>query len=156
MQPQPKQFLVFEEFLAENEAGLRYSLIALFGPEDGRDATAQALLYGWEHWDRLGEMDNPAGYLYRVGQTWGRRNRRSSTSLQPVPVHHDPWVEPALPDALESLPEKQRVAVMLRHGADWSYERIAVFMGSSPAGVRKNVERALTRLRSVMEVNIES
>jgi RNA polymerase sigma-70 factor (ECF subfamily) len=153
---QRKQFPVFEDFLAETESGLRYSLIALFGPEDGRDATAHALLYGWEHWDRLREMDNPAGYLYRVGQTWGRRNHRSTASLRPVPVHHDPWVEPLLPEALRSLPERQRVAVMLRHGADWSYERIAAFMGSSPAGARKQVERALTRLRSVMEVNIES
>lgn len=156
MQPQRSPSLLFEDFLAESEAGLRYSLIALFGPEDGRDAAAQALLYGWEHWDRLREMDNPAGYLYRVGQTWGRRNGRPTASLPAVPVHHEAWVEPALPDALGSLPEKQRVAVMLRHGSDWSYQRIAEFMDSSPAGVRKNVERALARLRAAMEVNIES
>lgn len=156
MQPQRKQRLVFEDFLADVESGLRHSLIALFGLEDGRDAAAQALLYGWEHWERLQAMANPAGYLYRVGQSWGRRNRRATASLPVVPVVNEPWVEPALPDALGSLPEKQRVAVMLRHGSDWSYERIAEFMGASPVSVRKNVERALARLRTVMEVNIES
>ncbi len=156
MQPQRSQSVLYEDFLAEIEAGLRYSLIALFGPEDGRDAAAQALLYGWEHWDRLRGMDNPAGYLYRVGQTWGRRNRRPAASLRAVATHHETWVEPSLPDALGSLTEKQRVAVMLRHGSDWSYERIAEFTGASPAGVRKNVERALARLRVALEVNIES
>lgn len=155
MQPQRKHSLVFEEFLAENEAGLRYSLIALFGPEDGRDATAQALLYGWEHWERLRAMDNPAGYLYRVGQSSGRRNRRPTAALPALPVGYEPWVEPALPNALERLPEKLRVAVVLRHGSDWSYERIAEFMGGSPVSARKNVERALARLRTAMEVNIE-
>jgi len=156
VQPQRKQSLEFEDFLAASEEGLRYSLIALFGLEDGRDATAHALLYGWENWERLKAMDNPAGYLYRVGQSWGRRNRRPTASLPALPVHYEPWVEPALPNALGSLPEKLRVAVMLRHGSDWSYERIAEFMGGSPVSARKNVERALARLRTAMEVNIES
>jgi DNA-directed RNA polymerase specialized sigma24 family protein len=156
MQAQSSHGQSFEDFLGKIEAGLRHGLIALFGPEDGRDATAQALLYGWENWEQLHLMDNPAGYLFRVGQTWGRRNRQPRGSLPSIPVHHDTWVEPFLPQALQSLPEKQRVAVVLRHGSDWSCERIAEFMGSSPATVRKNVERALSRLRVALEVNIES
>lgn len=156
MEPESSQTELFEVFLVEVEAGLRHGFIAQFGPEDGRDAAAQALLYGWEHWERLQGMDNPAGYLFRVGQTWGRRNRRPTGSLPSIPVHHEAWVEPSVPHALESLSEKQRVAVVLRHGSDWSYERIAELMGGSPAAVRKNVERALSRLRVALEVNIES
>lgn len=156
MSPHTAQDRAFEDFLSEVESGLRRSLIALFGPEDGRDAAAEALLYGWENWDRLSGMDNPAGYLFRVGQTWGRRRQRTNPVLPSIPVEHERWVEPALPRALASLPEKQRVSVMLRHGSDWSYDRIAHFLGTSPANVRKSVQRALLRLRETMEVNVES
>lgn len=147
-----QQMVPFESFFAATEKGLRYALVSVFGAEDGRDACAQALLYGWENWDRLQGMANPAGYLYRVGQTWGRRNSDQPKAFPAVREHHEPWVEPRLPDALRSLPERQRVAVVLRHGADWSYDHIAEFLESSPASVRKNVERGLAHLRVALEV----
>jgi hypothetical protein len=31
------------------------------------------LAYGFEHWGKVGPMANPAGYLYRVGQSEARR-----------------------------------------------------------------------------------
>ena len=155
MQPETSR-RSFEEFLGEFEAGLRHALVGVFGADDGRDATAQALLYGWQHWDRIAGMDNPAGYLYRVGQSWGRRNRKRPLVLPVAPDHREPWVEPSLPSALRALPRKQRVAVLLRHGSDWDYRQIGRFMGISPAAARKNVERALTSLRATLEVRVES
>jgi DNA-directed RNA polymerase specialized sigma24 family protein len=151
-----QQVLSFESFFAATEKGLRYALVAAFGAEDGRDAAAHALLYGWENWDRLQKMANPAGYLYRVGQTWGRRNGHQPKAFPVVRAHHEPWVEPRLPEALGGLPEQQRVAVVLRHGADWSYDHIAEFLESSSVSVRKNVERGLTHLRVALEVSHES
>jgi len=150
-----KQVLSFESFFAATEKGLRYALVALFGTEDGRDASAHALLYGWENWARLQEMANPAGYLYRVGQTWGQRNSHQPKAFPVVSEHHEPWVEPRLPEALGTLPEHQRVAVVLRHGVDWSYDQIAEFLESSPVSVRKNVERGLAHLRMDLEVSHE-
>ncbi|MFQ5967481.1 MAG: sigma factor-like helix-turn-helix DNA-binding protein [Acidimicrobiia bacterium] len=155
MQPETSLQESFEGLVADAESGLRQALMALFGPDDGREATAHALLYGWEHWDRLRTMDHPAGYLYRVGQTWGQRHRRPVRQLPSVPTAHEAWVEPGLPIALMGLPPKQRVAVVLRHGSDWSYERIAEFMGTSVVAARKNVERALQALRSALEVDSE-
>ncbi|MEM8708987.1 MAG: hypothetical protein AAGE98_21175 [Actinomycetota bacterium] len=64
----------FATFFAEAEPKLRPALIARYGGELGRDATAEALAYGWQHWDRVAAMDNPVGYLYRVGERWGRLN----------------------------------------------------------------------------------
>ena len=43
---------------------------------DSMKATAEALAWGWEHLDRLRTMENPAGYLYRVGYRRGIRQRR--------------------------------------------------------------------------------
>jgi ribosomal protein S11 len=43
-------------FVKDVEPRLRQALVARFGPEEGREATAEALAYGWEHWKRLQQM----------------------------------------------------------------------------------------------------
>ena len=63
----------FERFVAGTELRLRRALTASYGPVVGRDAAVDALSWAWEHWERLQAMDNPVGYLYRVGQTASAR-----------------------------------------------------------------------------------
>jgi hypothetical protein len=61
-------------------------------------------------------MDNPSGYLYRVGQS---RSRRLIPRRVAFPAPADvgmPWVEPALDSGLAHLSAKQRQAVVLVHG----------------------------------------
>lgn len=142
----------FSTFVEETEPGLRHALIAELGYETGRDAAAQALLYGLENWDRVSGMENPAGYLYRVGQRWGRRHRLPLLRLGDIAGNDDRWIEPGLIRALEVLPTQQRVAVVLRHGLDMGYREIAELTRSKEPAVRKNVERALVTLRKVLEV----
>jgi len=63
----------YGDFVAEHERALRQALTSCFGSDAGRDAAADALAYGWEHWGRVSEMDNPVGYLFTVGRDRGRR-----------------------------------------------------------------------------------
>ena len=58
----------FSDFVEEHEARLRDALTARFGSDIGKDAAADALAYGWEHWERIQAMDNSIGYLYTVGR----------------------------------------------------------------------------------------
>lgn len=58
----------FEEFVATNQRPLRQALTAACGIDHRREVTADALAYAWEHWDRVGAMANPAGYLFVVGR----------------------------------------------------------------------------------------
>ena len=91
--------------MTTTEARLRIALSAAHGLETGREAAAEALAYGWEHWDRIQTMENPAGYLYRVGQNQARRMRpKQPLSLPAVDPQREPWVEPGLPAALAKLP----------------------------------------------------
>jgi hypothetical protein len=90
----------FTDFVRNTEPRLRVALGAAFGPERGREAAADALAYGWEHWDRVAAMDNPAGYLYRVGANRAKAMRKPPIALRPVEVGSDPWIEPGLPTAL--------------------------------------------------------
>jgi RNA polymerase sigma-70 factor (ECF subfamily) len=118
--------------------------------------SAEALAYGWEHWDRVAGLDNPAGYLYRVGCNRGRRSRQPLLLPDPPPVHGEPLVEPGLPAALAKLTDRQRVSVMLVHGAGWTLSETAEVLGISAASVFRHVERGLARLRTSLEVTVDA
>ncbi len=149
----------YSVFVKGAGARIRFALIATFGPEAGGEALAEALAYGWEHWDRIQTMDNPAGYLYRVGQSKARRSlgRSRRIVLPPaLPAEESAWVEPGLPEALGRLPVKQRAAVMLTHGYGWTQAEVAELFGVSRTTVQGRVERGLIKLRKALGVQIGS
>ena len=143
----------YSSFVAEVEPRLRRALSAAFGSEVGREAAAEALMYGWEHWKRVGEMENPAGYLYRVGRDKARRMRPKRPV---VGARSDasgvPWVEPGLAPALEGLTEKQRVVVSLLHAFDWSMSEVAELLGVSKGTVQSYERRAMKKLQRALGV----
>lgn len=143
----------FSKFVREVESELSRALIAAYGPEVGREAARDALVYAWEHWERVSEMDNPVGYLYRVGQSKSRRHRRTRILFPEVDSDALPHVEPDLPEALEQLSNKQRAAVALIHVEGMSEREAAEAMGISRATVRRHARRGLSKLRSFLEVN---
>ena len=144
--------VTFEEFAVAQSAWLRAGLVAAYGPDVGADAAAEAMAYGFEHWDRLSGMANPVGYLYRVGQTEARRRRRPSGYLPAEPAAGLPEFEPALAPALEALSEPQRVAVVLVHALGWSQIDAAQLLEISVSTLRTHVARALRKLRLALEV----
>jgi predicted RNA polymerase sigma factor len=85
----------FTTFVELHEARLRHALTARYGSEVGKDAAADALAYGWEHWQRVRAMENPVGYLYTVGRDRGRRiSQRRRVVFPSVAAERAPWVEP--------------------------------------------------------------
>jgi len=144
----------FEAFVTEHEPLLRRALIGARGPAEGREATAEALAYGWEHWTTVKEMANPLGYLYRVGQSRTRR-RKVPTLARAVPTVM-PEVEPGLAPALARLTATQRVAVFLVHGCDWSHAEVARVLDVAPSTVATHVQRGMSRLRELLEVSVDA
>ena len=137
----------FTKFVREVEPRLRHALCAAFGADHGREATAQALAYGWEHWDRIRKMENSAGYLWGVGRNHARRQRFRRPTFPEPPVDTTPWIEPSLPNAMAHLTERQRLAVMLVHGLEWTYSEVAELLGVSKSTVQTQAERGMTKLR---------
>lgn len=145
----------FTDFVRLNEPKLRIALMAAYGPDRGREATAEALAYAWEHWPRVRGMEKPMGYLYRVGQSKSRPRLRPRPD--PVPTGNpEPWIEPELPAALQRLSRKQRTAVVLVHGYDWSQREAADLMGTSEATVRTHLRRGLSKLRTTLGVSADA
>lgn len=141
----------FAAFVAEVEPRLRRAFVGWCGVDGAHDATAEALAWAWEHWNEVARLANPAGYLYRVGQS---RTRHRKQGLLPAPADLDlPSVEPGLIPALRSLPDQQRTAVWLVHGCGWTYTETAEAMAISASAVGTHVSRALTALRRHLEVD---
>jgi RNA polymerase sigma factor (sigma-70 family) len=139
----------FETFFRETEPKLRRALVAAYGPDLGRDAASEALAYAWEHWDRLSQMANLPGYLFRVGQTRGTRSKH-----QPVLHERSSWpeyqFEPGLPAALAQLSERQRLAVVLVHGYGYTLQEVAELTGLHKGSVQTHAARGLARLRAAL------
>lgn len=145
----------FTDFVREHEPKLRIALMAAYGPERGREATAEAFAYAWEHWDSVNDMHEPVGYLYRVGQSKSRP--RLTPRPDPMPQEQkEPWVEPALPNALGRLSRNQRMAVVLVHGYGWQQHEAADVMSVSEATVRTHLRRGLSHLRSTLGVGSDA
>lgn len=106
--------MTFEALVEQVEPDLRRALIGHVDRNGVEDAVAEALAYAWEHRTRLLAMENPTGYLYRVAQSRARRRREGLIVW--AGEREMPDVEPALPDALASLPATQASAVWLVHG----------------------------------------
>lgn len=56
-----------------------------------------------------------------------------------------------LESVLRSLPEQQRRAIELRYLNDWTFEKIASEMETSPENTRQIISRGLKRLRSFVQ-----
>ena len=145
----------FESFLAVGEPKLRRALVAALGQQAGLDATSIAVAYGWEHRGRLRTMENPLGYVYRVGRSRVHRRRREPLFL-PVPATLVPEVEPGLPAALRKLSEKQRAAVMMVHAAGWSRREAADALSIRLSSLDTHLARGLTRLRKELGVTTDA
>jgi RNA polymerase sigma-70 factor (ECF subfamily) len=142
----------FEVFLRASEQRLRVALIAVYGAVDGHTAALDALSWAWENWPKVQAMDNPVGYLFRVGQTAARRARS-----RPIPFDgngvqiDDPSVSPELIEALAELSAQQRLIVLLVYAFGWTIREVAALLEIAPSTVQTHAERALARLRHTLE-----
>ncbi|NNN22651.1 MAG: hypothetical protein HKL80_11700 [Acidimicrobiales bacterium] len=135
----------FEKFVFLVEPKLRRAFVASYGGERGREATAEALAYAWEHWSRIKDMDNPAGYLYRVGQS--RTRSKKKALVFPLPDHEVETFEPGLIPGLLKLTQKQRQSVVLVYGFGWTLREVADLNGCKITTIQNHLERAMHKLR---------
>ena len=142
--------LTFSEFFEHSERRLRQALIASYGPDIGRESALDAWSWGWEHWAQLQTMENPVGYLYRVGQSAARRLLKTPprVGFGLTSAAGDPEVAPELQPALARLSEQQRAAVVLVHGYALSQRHAAEVLRISVSTLREHLARGMERLRN--------
>lgn len=145
----------FEAFAIAVEPRLRYALVAHLGYDAGREATQDALVYAWEHWDKVASTANPPGYLFRIAKRRALRGRRALPMLLEPPITDPPPPEPKLEQALSTLSTKQRAVVYLVEALGLTYQEAADMLQVSRSSVQTHLERGLARLRSALGVSTD-
>lgn len=144
----------YETVVGPVEDQVRRALVARYGVDVGTDAAAEAIAWAWEHLEELTAMANPAGYLFRVGQSATKRLfrwRRPAPVFPPEPAHPEMGVfDVDLFDALTQLKPDQRVAVLMVHGYGFTYRDVANVLDTTESAVTNHVHRGLAKVRRIL------
>lgn len=146
----------FDEFVvARSTALLRTAYLLTHDHALAEDLLQTALSKAWFSWRRID--GNPEPYVRKIlvntYATWWRRRWTGELPTEELPEHaggdasdavsasHDLW------QAMERLPRRQRVVVVLRYFEDLSEAQTAEQMGCSVGTVKSQLSKALAKLR---------
>ena len=151
----------FEDFYRLEHARVLASMTAVAGSLDlARDATDEAFARAWDRWDRVSDMSAAGGWVYRVALNVLRRRMRRASMEQRLLARHPP-VSEVPPEAQElwclvrGLPERQRVAIVLRYVADLPEREIAEAMGIARGTVAATLSAARSRLAAMVTDDVQ-
>lgn len=144
----------FDAFYAAHFRSVAVQLYAYAGDiGEAQDITQEAFCRAWQRWSKVGRYDDPVGWVRRVAWNLATsRWRRARTALAAARRHreeHAPAASEdrvALVDALRTLPEKQRRALVLHYLADMSVAEIAETTGAAEGTVKSWLHRGRAAL----------
>ena len=144
----------FEAFFDEHyESVFRGLSVAFREPLLAEEATQEAFTRAYARWERVNGMERPAGWVYVVAVRVARRRRRDllgDPSSRPVSAERDLAVEVVdrvtMQAAIERLPNRQRVALVLRYYGGLPLGEIATAMGCALGTVKSTLHAAHRRL----------
>jgi RNA polymerase sigma-70 factor (ECF subfamily) len=157
----PAMFMVVEEveqrsfhdFYAGSRDRIGRALAVTLGDADlAADSVDEAMARAYQKWSSVSRMDNPAGWVYRVGLNVARSRirrltrRRRVNPLATVDVPEPTLLEPAVTRALQALPIEQRSVVICRLLLGWSEAETAEALGIRPGTAKSRLHRATTTL----------
>lgn len=140
----------FHEFWVESRDHVGRALALTLGNSDlAAEAVDEAMVRAYQRWPHVSQLDNPGGWVYRVGLNYARsRLRRLARKL----TRHDPpppepqVVEPSIVRALDRLSVDHRSVVVCRLLLDWSEADTATALKIRPGTVKSRLSRALDEL----------
>jgi RNA polymerase sigma factor (sigma-70 family) len=125
--------------------------------DEADDAVQDTLLRLWSALRDGQPIERPDAWAFRTlyrsamdRHRWRRRGRLLAERIGLEPAHEpgaDPADRLAVWEAVETLPERQRLAIYLRYRADLPYEEIGQILGIAAPSARSHVSRALDALR---------
>jgi RNA polymerase sigma-70 factor (ECF subfamily) len=151
----------FEDFFdAHHERLLRAMYLATGDRHEADDLAQEAMVRVYERWDRVRQLDDPVGYLYRTALNLrrSRLRRLAIAARRLLPGGPKPETDPvqsaderdALRRALAALPEGQREAVVLVEWLGMTDADAGAVLGISPGAVRVRLTRARAALRPIL------
>lgn len=161
----------FAEIVRRHERRLRLVLVRVLGDDrDAEEATQDAFVQAWRHLDRYRGDAAVFTWLYRIGMNEAlarkRRKRLTTTELtvseaetathvrrdtQPEASAEAAEVKARVEEALVSLPDDYREAVVLRDLVGLSNEEVADALELSLAAAKSRIHRGRMQLRALLE-----
>lgn len=154
--------LTFEGFFDAESPVLFRRLCLLTGNRaEAEDVMQDAFLRLWERWDRVSEMQDPTGYLYRtamnVFRSRYRRARLAARRAVGLAPSRDEFAEAdarrAVMQALGKLTPRQRAAVVLTDLIGFGSEEAGRALGVKASTVRALATQGRETLRATMEAD---
>lgn len=146
----------FERWYQRERPRLVASLLSVAGDiHVAQEAADEAFARALARWDRVGRMDSPNGWTYKVAfNLLRRRGRRAARERELLarqcPIGAVPAPAGEAWDAVRQLPPRQRTAVLLKYVADLTEEQVGAAMGvtrstvsSMLADARRNLGESL-------------
>ncbi|HET8598906.1 MAG TPA: RNA polymerase sigma factor [Segeticoccus sp.] len=132
-------------------------------PDLAHDIVTEAFVRLLRHW---GTVDEPRAWLYAtvanlVRDHWRKRGREASAyermeaGREDPDRAPDPGLDPAtrltVRDAVESLPQRLRMPVLLHYYADLSVAQVARQLGKSEGTIKRDLYDARGRMAALLE-----
>lgn len=150
--PETALLPAFEAFFAAQRVRVfRAMLLVTRDRHEADDLTQLAFCKVWERWERVGRMDDPTGYLFRVAfnahRSALRRLARASRRVLPLAANEqdasaDLEARDRAARVLAALTPRQRAAVTLTAYLGYDTASAASMLGVKPATVRALVAQA--------------
>ena len=153
----PSKDAQFSEYMAARQPSLLRTAYLLTGDRHtAEDLVQTALAKLYLSWDKVQRQESLDGYVRRIlvnenNSLWRRAWKKRETTTSEVP---DQPAEPQrsghdddLWQLVQSLPRKQRAAVVLRYYEQMSEAETAAILGVSVGTVKSQTSRALAALR---------
>lgn len=150
----------FEDFFQAERDRLFRALCVITGSRhEAEDLAQEAFLKVWERWDRVGSMEDPAGYLHRTAMnTFRNRYRRTLTALRrsvgfspPQDVYEVVEDRQVVSRALATLSPRQRAALVLTEAFGYTAEDAGRMLGIKGSTVRALNFQARSALKQSRE-----
>jgi len=145
-----------------------YYYVGRFGSAE--DVSQDALLAAYKSLPNLKKPDRFASWLKevtcRTASNWLRQHGKTINLETPLPYKRTISIEDAranpehvfrkqdrvemIQRAIDTLPERFRLPVILRYLQELSYQEISHFTGESPDEVRGILQRALSQLKEIL------
>jgi len=152
-----EQPVSFEEFFhLERDRLFRVMFVITRNRHEAEDLSQEAFARVWEHWDSVGAMENPTGYLHRTAMNLFRSRYRRAllATRRGIGIATEVDAFEAIDDrqvalqALASLAPRQRAAIVLTEVLQYTAEEAGSMLGIRAATVRALHFQARSALKS--------
>jgi RNA polymerase sigma-70 factor (ECF subfamily) len=166
--------VAFRELVERHQHAVVGTVAKMLGdPAEAEDIAQQVFLRLWKHAKRYRPEAKFTTYLFTIARNLvfnetRRRSRRKEVSIEereetthahlPAPPQREPdaallrgEMQEAIDQAIQSLPEAQRMAVVLRRYEQMPYEDIARTLDLTVPAVKSLLFRARTTLREALK-----